>query len=649
MKSKNNKKSAKKAPATRNFWQKIDNFSKHKLVLGAMLLIVSIVFLTNYSAIYDKKVDLNGDNLYYYSLGQALSQDEGYTNIMFLEKTPHSHFPPGYPYFVSKIINVFSDDIQTVKKANGVLLYLSILTFFFIIFITSSNSILAFCASILMAMHKELLRFATIMMSETLFLFLSLAAILLALLILRKQSGIKRPWIIWLMLGLYGLIVAYMYLVRTMSLALILTLIAWSGLLFIKAWIDKRKADKAADADTALVYKRQYWKSLILCVITIVAVGSAKMSWDHRNHRLGIQNNDYQTIFMKKTNNEDMQGIEDWKARIKSNSSHFIAQWIPEAIYMKAEKNKDEEISTKELVLGLAVLALIIAGCLYLNTGRLCMLFYIGLTVGILILYPEQFGGLRYLTPAIPILIFTALNGLAAIVAGITRLLKIKDATLTLQAVLLLIVTFFYLTPTYSAAQKKYRDDARIKSWTSVPYPSMTNYLNAAIYCGDNLSDTARVMCRKPEIFYFFSKYHPAQMCPLYATPEEVLNTLKSSRIEYLIIDDWFKHAYQTIYPCIRNNPEKFKVIKQFGEVDTLNKRNPTFIMQFNDEWGYHGDIKDGIREGQGVLKLQDGRTYKGSFANNLPNGRGTLYDSLGTKVISGIWKDGAIVSVDKH
>ena len=480
------------------------------------------------------------------------------------------------------------------------------------------------------------------------YLFLSLAAILLALLILQKQTGMKRPWVLWLMMGLYGLTVAYMYLVRTMSLALILTLIAWSGLLFVGAWINKRKADKATEAENVLVYKRQCWKSLILCGITIVAVGSAKMAWDHRNHQLGIYHNDYQTTFMKKTNNEDMQGLEDWKARIKSNTSHFIAQWIPEATYMKASKNREDKISAKELFWGIVLLALIIAGCLYLQTGRLCMLFYIGLTVGILILYPEQYGGLRYLTPVIPLFIFTALNGLAAIVAGITRLLKIQKATLTLQAALLLIITFSYLTPAYSAAQKQYRDDARIKSWTAIHNPSMTNYLNAASYCGDNLPDTARVICRKPEIFYFFSKYHPADMCPTYATPEEVLKTLQNNHVEYLIIDDWFRHAYYTVYPCVAKYPEKFKLIKQFGEVDTVNKRNPTLLMQFNDEWGYHGDLKDGIREGQGTLKLQDGRTYKGSFANNLPNGTGTLYDSAGTTAITGIWKDGMLIRVTK-
>ena len=78
-----------------NFWQLIDQFSQNKWVLGVMLVSISFVYNHNYSALYDRKIGLNGDNIYYYSLGQALSQGEGYTNIINLEKKPHSHFPPG--------------------------------------------------------------------------------------------------------------------------------------------------------------------------------------------------------------------------------------------------------------------------------------------------------------------------------------------------------------------------------------------------------------------------------------------------------------------------------------------------------------------------------------------------------------------------
>lgn len=606
-----------------------------------MLVIVSFVFFINYSAIYDKKVDLNGDNIFYYSLGQALSQGDGYTNIISYEKTPHSHFPPGYPVFISIINKISPDNIQAVKKTNGFLLYLSVIMLFFVVLITTRNSILAFCTSILMSLHKELLRFATIMMSETLFIFLSIGAILLVLLILKDMIGVKRRWTLWVSMVAYGLIIAYIYLVRTMGLSLILALIGWLGILVVCHLIRWNKSRKNQDEIAVSTCKQQLFKCAILCLITIVSVGVAKFSWDARNNKLGLKNDDYQSMFMKKTNNETMEGIADWTTRIKSNTSHFITRWIPEATYMKPVKNSEDPITSKEWTLGLLLLAVMVAGCLYLGIGRLLMLFYLGLTVGVLILYPEQFGGQRYITPVMPLFIFLTLNGLCAIVAGVYKLCKFNSPPLLLQGIVTLIVTFAILTPKYSAAQEQYRKDARTKSWFSIPNSNARSYLEASKFCGDSLPKDARIICRKPEIFYMFSNYHPSNNFPQYADPDSIYNLLCHDSIDYMIIDNWFRHAYVTLYPCVQKYPEKFKVVKKIGEVDTVNHINPTFVFQFNDEWGYRGDMKDGKREGQGVLKMQDGRCYKGSFSNNLPNGPGTLYDPNGQVIASGQWKNG--------
>ena len=648
MKSKNNNTKKKAAPSNKapkmNFWQWFEQFSQNKWVIGVMLVVLSFVFLANYSSIYDRKVDLNGDNIYYYSLGQALSHGEGYTNIISLSKSPHSHFPPGYPYFISKIIKIFPEDIQTVKRANGFLLYSSVIMFFFVILLITKNSLLAFCTSILMSMHKELLRFATIMMSETLFIFLSILTILLALLIVKGIIGSKRPWMVWVVMGIYALLVGYTYLVRTMGLSLILAEFAWLGILAISAGIHWWKARKQQDEAAISTWRNSFMRTGLLCLITILALGVAKFSWDARNEKLGIKGGDYEATFMKKTNNETMQGAEDWKIRIKSNTSNFITRWIPEATYMKEEVNSESKISSTEWILGLLLITVMILGCLYLNCGRLLMLFYMGLTIGVLILYPEQYGGLRYLTPVMPFFIFLFLNGLCAIVGGIYKLLKMQNSPLFAQGVLLLLVTFAFLAPRYAEAQTAFKKSAKMKSWFSTPDINASNFLSAARFCGDSLAEDARVVNRKPELFYMFSHFRSSSSFSYYAEPDTIYNMLCRDSIDYVIIDSWFRHAYVTLYPCVQKYPEKFKLVKKFGEVDTVRHINPTLIFQFNDKWGYQGDMKNGVREGQGVLNMQDGRSYKGAFANNLPNGYGTIYDANGKAVAAGIWKDGALV-----
>jgi hypothetical protein len=207
-----------------------------------------------------------------------------------------------------------------------------------------------------------------------------------------------------------------------------------------------------------------------------------------------------------------------------------------------------------------------------------------------------------------------------------------------------LVATFGWLSPAYAEAQTQYKKTARMKSWMSIPDMNASNFLQAVTFCGDSLPKDARIINRKPELFYMFSNYHPSSGFPFYADPDTIYNMLRRDSIDYLIIDSWFRHAYVTLYPCILKYPDKFKQVKKFGDVDTVRKINPTFVFQFNDEWGYTGDMKDGVREGEGVLKMQDGRIFKGTFSHNLPNGYGSLCDSAGNVLISGIWKDGLLV-----
>jgi hypothetical protein len=273
------------------------------------------------------------------------------------------------------------------------------------------------------------------------------------------------------------------------------------------------------------------------------------------------------------------------------------------------------------------------------------MLFYVGLTVGILILYPEQFGGLRYLTPIMPFFIFLTLNGICAIVAGIFKLAKINHSPLMAQGILTLLVALIVLAPKYTEAQEQYRKEARTKSWFSIPNINVQGFLEASKFCGDSLSKDARIICRKPEIFYMFSNFHPAGGFPQYADPDTIYNMLCRDSIDYMIVDNWFRHAYVTLYPCVQKYPEKFRIVKQIGRVDVQNHINPTLIFQFNDDWGYKGDMKDGKREGKGTLTMPDGRIYKGDFANDQPNGNGTLYDASGQVLLSGQWRNGNFVN----
>lgn len=146
------------------------------------LAIIVCVFVVNYLEIFDFKPDLNGDNVYYYALGRAIAAGKGYTNIMFLEETPHSHFPPGYPLFNAGIL-LFTHSYTALKIANGILFGLSILILFFLLKRISGNLFVALSTCLLCCMQQALLRYSTIVMSEMLFTFLTLGVLYLISLI----------------------------------------------------------------------------------------------------------------------------------------------------------------------------------------------------------------------------------------------------------------------------------------------------------------------------------------------------------------------------------------------------------------------------------------------------------------------------------
>ncbi len=653
---KNRNKTTGSKKSTLTFWDKISNFTLNRWVLLCMLAILTVIFFSNYGAVFDKKIDNNGDNIYYYSLGQSLSEGNGYTNIMSITPSPHTHFPPGYPAFLSLVMKVFPDNIPAVKKTNGFLLWGSMVLLFFLVCKLTKNSILAFLSSMLLVSHGGVLRFATIMMSETLYMFLSLLAVFLAVLLIQwdfsldteKMSPKRRIKLIVLLILLF-LTVAYIYFVRSFGIAVICALIGWCGLLtiaiFVK-WLKARKdTDETKTAEQTVIKKHLLLRVVMLCGM-VAAFGIAMLTWSHRNQSVNAtKGSAYASDFMKKTDGQTMQTFEDWSTRVKSNTASYITRWVPEDAYFKTY-NKDEDITAGEWVSGIVLLLLIVGGCCYLHTGSLLVLFYIAISVCVLILYPEQYGGTRYLTPVTPFFILAALNGISAVIAVIIKLLRKDKLTLVAQALVLIIVVFGFVKPIYVNGQTEARNMAKMKSWYQLNDTRMSDYLHACEWCKDSIPDTARMACRKPEVFYIYSHYHKANMFPMYGEPDTIYNYFKKNNIDYVIIDDWFRHAYTTVYPCIRKYPEKFKIVKQFGEVDTVNNINPTYIMRFNDNWGYTGDVVNGKRHGKGVWNMQDGRSYKGAFENGLPNGYGELTDTSGT-TIKGLWKDGILVRFD--
>jgi len=257
-----------KEKSRKNIVELLENLLKHKIVAVVSLVIISFVFYSNYSTIFDKKVDLNGDNIIYFSCGKAIAEGKGYTSVTGFEETPQTRFPVGYPLFIAALHKISPNDILFIKRANGFFLWLSLILLFLIVRRITDNTIVAFCTALFTAIHTHILSFATIMMSEMLFIFLSLLSVFLALCLNEKLFFKKGNWKHLLLLALFLLSIAYIYFVRSLGLSLILALISWFGLLalfnFVK-YLKNRK--KEIEIENSLTNKKWFFQQIVICLL----------------------------------------------------------------------------------------------------------------------------------------------------------------------------------------------------------------------------------------------------------------------------------------------------------------------------------------------------------------------------------------------
>jgi hypothetical protein len=526
------------------------------------LIIISIVYLLLYSKVFDYKPDMNGDNIYYYSLGKALAEGKGYVNTMTFDETPHSHFPPGYPFIISLLMRL-GFGMTGIKIFNGLLLYLSCLIVYKLCFRISKNVFITFAVTLLMASNSHLLRLASIMMSEIPFLFFSLLALLLFLLLHdRKKADLRY----WLLLAGVCLCTVTAYYVRSIGLTLWLAfLCSLITLIIINIRKDRKDAWRARLENNKL--------TLIAFACIAIFFLACKTPWDMRNKHLGISSS-YMGALTVQLGGTKINDFGGWVERVKLNAVRYITKEIPSGLFCK-QTNYSEDAKTIEWIVGLFIISILIVGMFRLRSVNLLLFYYVGGTALVLMLWPDIWTSPRFMSPLIPFLLLLFLMGLVYTASKLLSLQKIKTETLAPLASFVLIICLYsgYSSSVSFEAQKaKYKEYHR--SNTSL---SLVEYLEAVQWLKANTPRDSRVSVRKPEFFYIYSNGRKSMMFPQYATPEEIMTFFDKNKIDYVIIDWWFRHAYATVLPAVQKYEDRFEWIHQIGGV---GKSPSTFILK---------------------------------------------------------------------
>ena len=552
------------------------------LFLMLYVCILTFTFFKVYKEVFDKKINLGGDNAAYYILGNSIASGEGYTNIHNKQNASHKKFPPGYPLIIAGAIKLFSNDILTIKRVNGFFLLLSIGVMFLVLYELTGNLHLPFITCLFSLVNYHLLSYSVIMMSEIPFLFFSTLCLWLFLKV-DFTKDLKKNWLFFILI----LSIAFTYHIRSTGLAL------FAGIILF------------------LIFKKN-WKYLISIGVGFVALA---LPWYLRTQSLGggIYLN---KIVQKNPYRPEMGELEfaDWFTRFWTNLERYITREIPSGTLNFIEVvNYKEAVSSTEWVVGIVVLILMLLGLKKLKKFNELIFFYLMATFGILLLWPEVWFGIRFLVPLIPLLTFLFINGVVEIImwAG-QKILKIKN-----QTAIHIAIVVFSIIGMKSYAEKPLDKLKRQAKGTYVG--KFNNYFEMAIWVRENTPKESVTCSRKGQLFYLYSNRYVTGYKSTF-DKEDLVQYLIDAEVDYVVMEQLgYSSTGRYLYPAINRYPEKFKVIKHLKDPDT-------YLMEFLPDLGYWGEWKDDKKNGHGTYAWTNGQKFEGIWKDGARNGEGILH-----------------------
>ncbi len=583
----------------------------------AYILILGIVFQTNYDKVYDDKISMGGDNIVYYSLGKALAEGKGYVNAHLAGEPVMTGYPPMYPYMISKIIDPEDEplsNIETVKKFNGLLFFLSMVLLFLTFARVGGNVHIAFAVSVLCLFNAMLLEYSFIAMSEIPFMFFTALCLYFCTKIDFKRVPYKSAYFWATLVALLAT-----YYTRALGLAVF-------GGIFLSFLLQKK-----------------WWYVVGITAGFVLGI----MPWQNYVSSNGgsfyIKQLKAKNPYRMEEGN--MSGLSDWGGRFIENLERYVGREIPYAVYgekftkyMDPKTGDPTPIQNSEMMLGLFVIGLALFGVFKLPKHRWLILGIVLGTMSIVMLWPEVWFGPRFIIPLIPIITFLFVFGLYKLVEFVIQkaagenLKKVNP--LVLQAIIILPV-LLYLGSKMTPGVDKLEEAAGHKY-----HPKYTNYFALAEWAKLNTPEDAIICCRKPAMFSFFSN----RQCHMYRKKENrelILENFIEVGVDYVVLDGLgYSSTGLYLQPAINKYRWKFENAKVVGNIKKRDPMNPVnYLFKFNPESGYTGEFNGDKKEGEGKLIYFDKTVYEGTFKNNVREGYG-VYTWPNGNVFSGDWKN---------
>jgi len=530
------KSSSKKKTKTLSFTQ------KHKE--SVLIALLSLLFISVYVFIFDSKIDLNGDNASYHMLAKSLASGEGYINIFTAARSPHGHFPPGYPMLLAPFMMI-SDHIIWAKCISGLFALISLILCNLVLKKLGVSWLHRLLIGIILICNYNFLKYSTIIMSEMPLIMITMAA-LYFFLEYHNKKHLKY-------LAISGLLLVIAIHIKTLAISLVAGFVLHH------------------------LYERD-WRALGL-TLTVVLVGLAP--YQIRNYHHGIKSSYVKQLTSVNPYQPKLgqASAADYVTRVQQNFIRYLSKEIPNAIYPIKEVGPSDTAQTIHFILGAIALILMLIGLYSLEKYRLCILAYLGAMLAILLMWPSVWYGLRFMIGILPLIIALAFIGFIFVV----RLLPIQDNK-TKSYLITIVAALFICAQTgiFSTAGERLTILSLNKVSLSNYSEGHQHFFDMAEWSNKHILPQDVIASRKPTLYYIFDKGHNISYPRAPKDDADFFMRLDELQVKYVVLSSLgYGSATKVLIPMIRKYPDRFELVHSIPKPGTfLFKYLPSNVPQ---------------------------------------------------------------------
>jgi hypothetical protein len=536
------------APRRMSLIDKLNGFLERRIWWIAL----GLIFLGGLCSfvVFDPNLSTNGDNAYYIVLGMSLVQGKGLSVICSPGAPPAALVPLGYLLLLAPILARSPENFLPLKLLSTALFLLSLPLIMLVIRNRAEKLFLALGVAILSAINLGLLQFSFMVMTEIPFLFFSLLG-LFSLQRSLRSAGPRMTRNEKILFGVSIFSLVFAYYIRAIGVVLIAALVV------------------------CLALKKRYR----LLFVAVLAVLCLVLPWALRNQAVADGEGYWDHFLLKNSYNPALGKVTlgDMLARMTSNVKTYGVFVIPQALFPTLyPRTSHRGFSGILPVLGVIITLVTLAGFVLKARRSLTFTeFYIFFFLGVCLVWPQMWSGMRFIIPVVPFLIYYFLVGLWGI-AGSTaaRLTPLVSRALVYLVLALMLISCF--SPLVRASGR------------SNQYPSeWQNYFLVAQWCREHTPEGSVFVARKPSLFYLRARRLVLNY-PYTADTEEMMTFLAENRVDYVILDGftWTGTTARYLVPAVMKHKDKFQAVYGLDNPQTWVLKTMGFSSQAEGGYG---------------------------------------------------------------